>query len=993
LCDYPEIQRGAWVGPEQPDQHVEWSSRIGVDARLWGKSDPELLSNPYPLICHMLDTAAMAGALVDGVLGDVRSRWLAAKIGVVDAVLRGLVMFWAGLHDIGKISPPFQSKVDSLYSPLADDPDYACSPLTDEQRRFHHSHASQWILGDLFAQSGYPAPGGPFADVAPSSAHKIAQMLGGHHGRFHSKTDLDGFHCPRDIRPSELGRGAWAEQAKAHFAALRWLIGPDAEVVPSAKIPTAALAVVTGLVVCADWLASQEHYIGSPGRLTPKDWEATADALIRHWQQAISDAPQIVREAGLGAAHFRTVHQGVAGFRERFPRIQNPNPLQQSLAERLADVARGPGLLLITAPPGDGKTEASEFAAAHLARVSGAGGLAFALPTMATADAMFRRIDSFVHDNVVDGGSLALVHGMAWLSSDFAALPHDVADGSAILTDGEDGTGVSFATQWLRGRRRGMHASFGAMTIDQALAGVLPLKHNMLRLYGLSGKVIVIDEAHSYGPYMHALLLRLLQWFGAMRVPLVVMSATLAGRTVRSVIDAYRRGCGYSPLGERMPTVPYPGWLFVDAQSGDCTDPVSVGTARAHGLSIAMHGVRRSDDPAEAALANERLQVVKNLLAPIRKEGGCILVCCNTVDEAQETYAHLKSVYADAAEILLLHARFRAVDRLRITRRCEAAFGKPGGEGVRRPRAAILVGTQIVEQSVDLDFDLVISDLAPLALLIQRTGRCRRHQRDGRPAWTSGESGQAQLVVLEPVGEAGQYVQPKRWGSVYFEALLRKTSGVLRGLDTRIISIPEDVQGLIEAVYGELFAAGGAAASEAEKERAAMQAAELVQYGTEIAERQIADFVAIPPPGKVRDLAELSGANAAGLMNERAEALVATRLGADSVRLVLVYQQPDGVGSLDPQGNHPLPEAQSGQELRIEQVRLLMEHAVPAPGWWLRSGEAHHPRETDWQRQPVLRDLVPIFGAGNPDGSWRASAISLLDLQYEPDGRGLRRCV
>ena len=118
----------------------------------------------------------------------------------------------------------------------------------------------------------------------------------------------------------------------------------------------------------------------------------------------------------------------------------------------------------------------------------------------------------------------------------------------------------------------------GAGTIDQALTGVLPVRYNVLRLLGLSNKVFVVDEAHAYGPWMHSLLVRLLEWLGAMGTPVVLLSATLAGRSATSLVEAYRRGCGFRDPVAVEPV--YPGWLYVDAPTGAVSPPQPVASGR-----------------------------------------------------------------------------------------------------------------------------------------------------------------------------------------------------------------------------------------------------------------------------------------------------------------------------------------------------------------------------------------------------------------------------
>ena len=947
-----------------------------VDPRLWGKQDG--LPRPYPVICHLLDTAAMAGALFDRVLGEERGAWLADTVGVPAGQVRGLAMFWAGLHDVGKITPPFQAKVADVFAAIEADGRYLANRVGEEDRRFHHSHASQYLLAELFAASGYPVGRSPRL-VPTHVSHQIAQMLGGHHGAFHKRLSRADATAPRQSGKA-LGAGEWDRQVRAHAEMLRRLIGPGAEACPAGVLPVAAIAVLTGLVVCADWLASQERFITRGTRLPESGWKVTPEDLRAHWAAAIAEAPGEVASAGLGRARFTTVEPGVPGFRQRFPKIASPNPLQRSLATRLLEVARGPGLLLVTAPTGDGKTEAAELSAVHLAEVSGCGGLAFALPTQATTDAMFRRVRRFASENLAEDASLALVHGHAWLSTDYEELADGSVGGSRIVTDHG---GAPFAADWLRGRGRGVHAALGAMTIDQLLLGVLPVKHNMLRLYALSGKVVVIDEAHSYGPWMHSLLLRLLEWLGAMRVPVVVMSATLAGTTAATLLDAYRRGCGHPALPVDAATVPYPGWVFLDAATGNVSKPVAVGTDRPRKLEFVLEPVRRPSRAGDGTAAdNDRLSVLTRLLASLHEHDGRVLVCCNTVAEAQETFDHLSARFGDAADVRILHARFTTGDRARITGACGADFGPPApnGSSPGRPARAILVATQIVEQSIDLDFDLVISDLAPIALLLQRAGRCRRHERGARPAWT-GAAGGARVIVLDPVDGHGQYEQPPQWGQVYFEALLRKTRRELAAHQEGAIEVPGDVQGLVDAVYAESFTDQNAGL-----EDAALFEAEQKQWAQTSAERYFSGLVALDYPHEPVDLAVLSGLGKVDLLDE---AMITTRLGAESARLVLVHRTAAGELALHSE-QEPLPTSADGRALTAGEVLRIVRAMVPAPGWWVHEADVTAPRPAGWDQNPLLRDLVPVEGRALPDGGW-SSTGRRPQLSYHGTNGGLRR--
>ncbi|MFE9426471.1 CRISPR-associated helicase Cas3' [Kitasatospora sp. NPDC006697] len=927
----------------EESRSIAQSDVSGVDSRLWGKSAE--LPRPYPLICHLLDVAAVAGELWDRFVSvRIRER-MAVELGVSEADCRRLVCFWAGLHDVGKVSPPFQVMDPVAFSAVCADQRYgAAADLAAAGRGLRHETATHWALVEVLAEFGYPLG----RLVALSSAHQVAQLLGGHHGCFAEVPQLKKIANPA-VHQLGLGDGGWRDQRVEHVAAVRRLTGALA--VPETVLSGSTAAVVTGLVVVADWLASQIGAIEP--RLPPPGWQANAEQLDRHYRESIALAPSLVREAGLGRAEFVE-----RAFEEAFP--FQPNRLQADIAARLPELLDGPGLLLVTAPTGDGKTEAALHAAALMARAAGASGLYFALPTMATADAMYGRVRRFASGNIAGERALTLLHSMAWLSPAYA----EPIDGAAarVLSDGA--TGLE-AGKWLRTGRRGLLAPLSCGTIDQALTAVLPVRYNVLRLLGLSDKVLVVDEAHAYGPWMHSLLVRLLEWLGALGAPVVLLSATLTGKAASTLVEAYRRGAGHK---DRIAVEPrYPGWLYVDAGTGDVRASRPVGSDRARKLTLDTRRVLWdvSEDPSQEPKQGSRRAVLRELLAPAVDQGGCVLVCCTTVAESQRTFRDLKFAFPELAEreggLRLLHSRYPAFERQRISEECEAAFGKPAdAEQAGQVRSgSVLVATQIVEQSLDLDFDLVVSDLAPLAQLLQRAGRGKRHARSRRPAWT-GDPQEPRLVVLEPLCDDGAVAAPRTWGSVYDASLLHRTSLLLERRVSAVIDVPGDVQELIDAVYADDFSDHLAQA--AKRDRLAVMDAE--RLADEAAQHHLAKMVEIGAPADINgDLSPLSRTGP-GITEE----LLTTRLGADSGRAVCVYLQPDGSRTLDAEGTTALPDPPGRAPARTD-VALVMRHTVPLPGRWLAGRTAEHEVPRSWRTLPVLADLalLPMRQAG---GRW-----------------------
>ncbi len=943
---------------------------VVVDDRLWGKA--EGLRRPYPLMGHLVDAAVVAGVLWDEVLDAGQCERIAVALGLSVGDARGVVMFWAGLHDIGKIMPVFQDMARGEhpgYCQFLDDPRYTHDRSGDSQvGRVGHEHATGRAVPGLLGGLGYPEEG----MVEYQLRCQVGQILGGHHGRYPLGLEEDEVEAV-DGGMVELGGGGWARERRAHVALLRDVLGQPA--VPRVEaVPVALAVVIAGLVIVADWLASQEHVVEE--RLTAwfdRPEPGTPGAVRAHAAEMSRLAPGIVADAGLGRATFRS-----RDFAVQFPEITDPHPLQRSVERGLGGKVAGPGILLVTAPTGEGKTEVALHAATVMGGAVGGSGVFFALPTQATANQMYERVKAFALRNLTDSARITLTHGAADLNEryqladeDTAADGPDTPEPRVLSHDADRGNGTGFvfgsggvsveASRWLRQRWRGLLAPISVGTIDQALMGVLPLRYNALRHVGLAGKTVVIDEAHSYDAFTHALLLRLLNWLGAMGAPVVLLSATLTGGTARGLVRAYLTGAGHGSTAE-VPTPGYPGWLYADGRTGTFVmPPTAVTTVRSRDLDITVRRVTHTYDPS---IAGGRLAVVLGELEQVVRTGGCAAVICTTVGEAQDTYAalrdHLTRVHGlgytgwddrasgtgevpgEGTLLRLLHARFPAYRRAELTAEAESWFGRGDKDTTRRPmlpRGAILVATQVIEQSLDFDFDLVISDLAPMAQLLQRAGRAWRHAATPRPAWAAGP----RLVVLaSPVD--GTVKAPQTWGDVYSESLLHRTEELLSARQGTPVAIPGDVQTLVDGVYDEEFRSDN---SEELLKR------DLERLGDDMARQGLANLVMIPPPA----LADLYG-----LTTSEADAdLIATRLGAETVQLLPVYVDADGDRWLDEACSIPLPPCGSGWKGRFTrtEVRNLLSLVVPyRHGAWCAACTAEHRPPTAWRKEPRLARLV-----------------------------------
>ncbi|GAA5064821.1 CRISPR-associated endonuclease Cas3'' [Streptomyces similanensis] len=940
---------------------------------MWGKEQG--LSRPYPVMCHLLDVAAVFGVLWDGLVDEGTRRRVAGQLGLGGEACRSVLSWWAGLHDLGKITPVFQAQVPGLFDAVRGDPRYVFAAGAERDRGFRHEMATHWALTELLAGAGYP--NGWVRPVAGGSgaplAHWVGQLLGGHHGVFGAGLSVAQMRRPSGYQAG-LGEEGWAGQRRIHLEELRRVTGAHA--VPRGALSADLAVVVSGLVVTADWLASQVHAIGAVR--PPVSWRGSPGEVDAHFGRARAAAPGLVAAARLGRAGFEA-----AGFEGMFPFA--PNPLQADLVERLPGLVagRGSGLVLVTAPTGDGKTEAALYAASVLGRAAGARGLFVALPTMATADAMYGRVRSFASRALGGERALTLLHSMAWLNPAYAPSASEGLPGPAGGVSADGATAVE-ADAWLRGPRRGFLAPLSVGTIDQVLGGVLPLRYNVLRLFGLSEKVFVVDEAHAYGPWMHKLLLVLLEWLGAFGAPVVLLSATLTGSTAASLVNAYRRGAGFT---DPVPLEPcYPGWLYASAKSGEVSAPRSTRTGRPRTLDVAVRRVVWDVLPAAPgmpALRGGRREALEQELGPVVGGGGTALVCCTTVAEAQQTFRDLREAFPELAAreggLRLLHSRFPAGVRQRITEECEAAYGKPrDGEPAGVRPASVLVATQVVEQSLDLDFDLVVSDLAPLAQLLQRAGRGRRHARGsgGRPAWARAED-RPRLVVLDPFRRAQKAEKPPTWGSVYDTGLLLRTSLLLTERVGGGIVVPDGVQELVDAVYAPDFVEGLDAAVERE-----LRHLDGERLASTMAETDLAGMVAIKGPGDIQGSLHLISRRLEGVTEE----LLTTRLGADTGRVVCAYVHDDGRRTLDAAGSVALPGA-DGRRLNREAVARIVAHTAPVPGTWIRDGAAEHEPLAGWRKESALRDVTVLPVTRSGEGRWtcrcgdRTIAVSEVGLE------------
>lgn len=625
----------------------------------------------------------------------------------------------AALHDIGKISPGFLRKC--ALSGFASIPG---SQFCES----NHAKVSQYYLGSLHG-------GRPFDWVLAA---------GGHHGKYPGaksrlpKINEGGFGWPGLLREELL------QEIKAVFGEL-----------PSLNIPKGPLVHwLTGFTTFSDWIGSDTRWFRLHESAPLANYETS--------ESARNLAASAVAELGWQRREVRRDFS----FGELFPGLESPRPVQ----ETLISAVDAPGLYILEAPMGVGKTEAALAACYRRWSEGGERGLYFALPTQLTSNRIHERVAAFLENVVADPSILSLVHGNAWMHPDrllvIAPTAAD-AEGSAELTD------------WYASGRKSLLAGFGTGTIDQAIMSCLPVKHSALRLFALSGKVVVIDEVHSYDPYTSALVDRTVKWMLEVGCTVIVLSATLSSARRKSLVSA----AGADESGD--PSA-YP--LITKVPKGAC-----------HAESIP---VAETDFPTSRILIDRVSTASDDFwqgFADSAESGACVVIIRNTVALAQETYLRMKSLCRDRGiSFGLLHSRF---PRFMRDENEGAWMEKLGKSNESRPSGCILVATQIVEQSVDIDADLLVTDLAPIELILQRIGRLHRHQRT-RPAGFE----QPRCVVLMPEVDWSQDLKtirsalgPSAW--VYPPFSLFQAERVISQLPDGTITLPRDIRPLVEEAF------------------------------------------------------------------------------------------------------------------------------------------------------------------------------------------------
>jgi len=853
----------------QPETGREPLSSLSEAVRVaWAKSDADLVTGEVvgwlPLHQHLTDTAAVAALIWDHWLPPAVASLIAESVGSLEQA-RSLAIWLSSAHDCGKLSPAFAVQVPALAHPMTQ-AGLGILPTiagTEQRRLARHEIVSHLTVADWLARSrGFDA----------AKANQIASVLSAHHG-----LPPDDARLQWTRRHVELiGDERWAVARLELLEAITATLATDVARWRDAELTQPVLALLSAFVIVADWIASSDHFpLVAPGTQPAESAESRAE---RAWQNLALPGPWAPAPPPDDAALFRT--------RFDLPDGATPRPVQTAMME-LARTMPEPTLLILEAEMGIGKTEAALAAAEILASRFDRSGIFVGLPTQATADGLFTRVMSWAERlDLTAPTSVFLAHGRSRLNDRFAQLARD-ARFRSIGDPGRHSRAdeLIVAHSWLGNPKRGPLASLVVGTIDQALFAALRSRHLMLRHLALAGKVVILDEVHAYDAYSGRYLERALHWLGAYRVPVIMLSATLPAERRRAFVEAYESGRARRTAAPRLSraerramaeTVPAPNTL--DTLGGDIGYPSIV--ASRPGSAPEITTPTATGTPRTVALERipDDLHELEKLLAETLAEGGCAVVIRNTVARVQETAAHLRGVFGD--EVTVAHSRFLSLDRATKDARLVSLFGK---DGSLRPHRAIVVASQVVEQSLDIDFDLLVSDLAPVDLLLQRAGRLHRHEGRTRPARV-----RAPRLVL--TGTDWQSTPPSPVAGsrvVYDEHILLRTLAALE--DRNKIVLPDDIPGLVQTVYSTEHI-------EPTAWSAAVEAAARASAAAQAKKRSEADVFRLPPvnrTGSANLLGWVHGDAGDPATESRAQASV--RDGDPTLEVIVVQKGEGGI--------------------------------------------------------------------------------------------------
>lgn len=732
---------------------------------LWAKKNRDKNNMPQwlPLKTHLNDTRETMGFLWEHYLSqgvkDLIKNSMKTDTYDKERLAKNLCMFLGAVHDIGKASPYFQLKESFRRDKELDE------LILEKLKSAGFKDLDKFFTADNIDVSHQSI--GQFILLKRGVNITVADIVGAHHGRPVETSEIyDRIHENHFYQNNDSSSEIHKTWLSLHDEIFTWALNSCgfSSVKELPMLSQNGQVILSALLIMADWITSNESYFPL---INVEDDKIDEDRIKKGLLKWNNDRTSLWEplEVNVGTI-----------YEERFKLKSGekfiPRDAQIKITEAIERV-ENPGIVIFEAPMGMGKTEAALVAVEQLAKKTGRTGMFFGLPTQATSNGIFSRVNAWLEnlrDDMSYKRALRLLHGKAALNEEFANLPK-----SRNIHDDENEKNVVTVNDWFSGRKLSILDDFTVGTVDQFLLLALKQKHLMLRHLGFANKVVVIDEVHAYDAYMSVYLYQAIKWMGAYGVPVVILSATLPIERRNKLIESYMVGAGYK--FRRLPkpdnfdnNEAYPLLTLNDSDKILQYDNFE----KASGINYEINKLSKEDS-----------EDIAMLIEGITSQG-IVGVIVNTVKKAQE-FAKLCADVFGEENVFIMHSLFIATDRYKKEKDLLDLIGKDG----KRPEFKIVIGTQVIEQSLDIDIDVLITDLAPIDLLLQRMGREHRHKRDDRPENLK----EPKVYVLN----SKDYDFDKASTYVYDPYLLFRTEYYLPDK----INLPNDISHLVQLVYSE----------------------------------------------------------------------------------------------------------------------------------------------------------------------------------------------
>ena len=650
----------------------------------WGKTDrTDFSENYHLLIYHCLDVAAVAKIWWEK--DAPLRRAFCTKLKTDEKTTKSLVMFFVALHDLGKFDARFQLKLPALAQKL-----YHIDQNADEgqARGYDHGLAGRaWFIKE---QEKYG-----FGNVDYiSEPDEWMKTVAGHHGVVPQNST---------IHTLTSGNPAIAFDSNAR---IEWIFKLKKMFLNEANINNfpPCPSMLAGFCSICDWIGSNADYFPHTQKIIKP--EKYFNSRLKYADKAIMDSGIFLKPS---KKH---------GMKYLFPAM-----IPRKIQKLIKKLPCQPGLTLIESPTGSGKTEAALAYTSRLLSKGFSDSIIFALPTQTTSNAMLERVEEVAKKLFPNGVNTVLAHGKARYNHRFKNL-QKTAD--TVTQTGENAS-IQCAKWIATSRKRVFLGQIGICTIDQVLLSVLPIRHNFVRGFGIQKSVVIIDEIHAYDSYMNGLLDEVIRHQVKVGGSIILLSATLQSQRREQILDIWN-----NVRKRKSDNAPYP-------LISNCT---SVG-------GIYLSGITQTPKKEVKIRLSETNNLLpsKEILSEAvvnARNGGLIAIVCNLVADAQKIAKTLRGLpEATDIGIDLFHSRYRFAERDALERKVISYYGK----GPQRTSGRILVATQVIEQSLDLDFDQMITQICPIDLLFQRLGRLHRHV-NLRPKGLT----QPSCIVIAPFG-------------------------------------------------------------------------------------------------------------------------------------------------------------------------------------------------------------------------------------------------